>query len=85
VMEHGVILHDVPEDGHPADGDHRLGHILGHIADARPEPAAKDHCFHEETAKMPGSAGVLTVSRRFEAGGQGGGYLTHPHFLMPKI
>src|SRR5262249_14995651 len=42
----GVALHDVPQDGPPADGDHRLGDVVGHVADARALSAAEDDNLH---------------------------------------
>jgi len=42
----GVGLHDVPEDGAIADGEHRLGAELGFLLQARAAPTAKDDDFH---------------------------------------
>jgi len=43
----GVAFHDVPQDGPAADGDHRLGNVVRHVADAGALAAAKDDHLHE--------------------------------------
>ena len=40
-----VALHDVPEDRHAADLDHRLGSPFRLLRDARAEAARQKHCF----------------------------------------
>jgi hypothetical protein len=42
----GVDLHDVPQDRHPADLDHRLGPDRGLLAEARAESPGQDDDFH---------------------------------------
>src|SRR5919108_5330955 len=52
----GVILHDVPQDGTPADWYHRLGDVVSHIADPGPEAAREDHSLHLRLAEERRSA-----------------------------
>src|SRR5712691_9750089 len=42
-----VYLHDVPEDGTPADFDHRLGLDVGLLGQSSPESARQDRDFHQ--------------------------------------
>ena len=39
-------FHDVPENRPVADRDHRLGDVVGHVADARALASAQDDDFH---------------------------------------
>src|SRR5690348_174921 len=41
-----VVLHDVPEDGTPADLDHGLGTQFGLLRQARALSAGQNHDFH---------------------------------------
>jgi hypothetical protein len=43
----GVGLHDMPEDGPVADGEHRFWPVFGFFAQARAAPTAQDDDFHE--------------------------------------
>ena len=42
----GIFLHDMPQDGHVADFDHRLGLVDAFFADARAKAASQDYYFH---------------------------------------
>src|SRR5207253_8090040 len=42
----GEALHDVPQDRPAADGDHRLGDVIRHVADAGALAAAQDGHLH---------------------------------------
>src|SRR3546814_10277137 len=42
-----IQLHDVPENGAPADFDHRLGSDAAFFADARAVTAGENHCLHK--------------------------------------
>ena len=41
-----VILHDVPQDRKSANRDHRLGNVVGNIADARAVTTTENNYFH---------------------------------------
>ena len=70
-----VNLHDVPQHGPVADGDHRLGTILGFFAQPRALAAAEDDSFHSWLSSLrfvavravagfsePGWAGIVEAA-----------------------
>src|SRR6202008_1959803 len=51
VSEMAIILHDVKKHRLVSNGDHRLWHIFGIVADARAEATAEQDDFHPLTSR----------------------------------
>src|SRR5262249_45745836 len=69
----GVALHDVPEDGPAADGDHRLGGVGGGGAGGRPPAAPQDHDLPALPPLPPGGRGRVGAAGEGGPAGRGGG------------
>ncbi len=71
VPEMSVVFHEMPDDRAVADIDHRLGNLLGIVAQPHAESAAEENDFHGSISGFGKVTCVISSALRFPSPIQG--------------